>query len=135
MPPVFLDTNVLLRHVLQDHDDMSPRARAYLERIENGEIEVLTADTVIFETVFILHRQYGRSKEGIRDAIMPLIELPGVVLPGKRRYRRVFDLFVETNLPFADAYHTALMEQLGIEEIATFDRDFDRIPGIRRATL
>lgn len=26
----------------------------------------------------------------------------------------------------------AVMEQLGIEEIATFDRDFDRVPGIER---
>jgi predicted nucleic acid-binding protein len=135
MPPAFLDSNVLLRHLLHDHDDMSRRATAYLERIERGEIEVLTADTVIFETVFVLHRQHMKRKQDIRDAILSLLELPGVVLPGKRRYYRVFDLFVEDNLPFADAYHVALMEQLGIEEIATFDTDFNRVPGIRRAVL
>ncbi|MCC7355404.1 MAG: type II toxin-antitoxin system VapC family toxin, partial [Anaerolineae bacterium] len=64
--------------------------------------------------------------------ILPLIELPGIVLPGKRRFRRAFDLYVDLNLPFADAYHVALMESQGISEIVSYDAHFERIPGLRR---
>lgn len=131
----FLDTNVLLRHLLQDHPEQSPKATAYLQRIEQGELKVRTADTVIFELVFTLQRYYRQPKAKIREVVLPLIELTGVVLPGKRRFRKVFDLYVNLNLPFADAYHAALMEQLHLIEIATFDREFDRVPGIRRAEL
>jgi|SRR5579884_763590 len=135
MAQAFLDTNILLHHLLQDEPSQSPRATAYLARVERGEIEVHTADTVIFETVFTLERTYKRPKVQIRDALLPLLELPGISLPGKRRLRRVFELYVERNIPFADAYHAVLMEHLDVREIATFDTDFDRVPGIRRADL
>jgi predicted nucleic acid-binding protein len=128
----FLDTNISLRHLLQDDPTHAPKASAFLKRIEAGEVKVRTADTVIFETVFTLQRSYGKEKAAIRDTFLPLIELPGVVLPNKRRYRKVFSLYVENNLPFADACHAVLMEQLNLTEIVSFDTDFDRIEGITR---
>jgi uncharacterized protein len=69
---------------------ISPRATALLRRIEQGAVKVRTADTVIFEAVFTLERFYKQSKEAIREAFLPLIELPGIELPGKRRFRQVF---------------------------------------------
>lgn len=135
MATVFLDTNIFLRHLTGDHPEHSPKATAYLARIERGELKARIADTVVFETVFTLQRYYGRSKAEIRDAFLPLVELPGITLPGKRRLRKVFDMYVEENLPFADAYHAILMERLGISEIASFDTDFDDVPGISRVVL
>jgi predicted nucleic acid-binding protein len=131
----FLDTNIFLRHLLQDDPDHSPKASAFLKRIEAGEVKVRTSDTVIFETVFTLQKVYRRPKAAIRDTLLPLLELPGIVLPQKRRYRKVFSLYVDENLPFADAYHAVLMEQLNLTEIVTFDTDFDRITGITRVKL
>ena len=34
-----------------------------------------------------------------------------------------------------DALHVAVMRRQGIERILTFDRDFDRVPGIDRVEL
>src|SRR5918999_6323477 len=120
MTLMFLDTNILLHHFLQDDPDHSPKASAFLKRIEEGSVKVRTADTVIFETVFTLQKAYRQPKAAIRDALLPLIELSGIVLPSKRRFRKVFTLYVEQNLPFADAYHAVLMEQLHLTEIVTF---------------
>ncbi len=128
----FLDTNVFLRHLRGDHPDFSPRATALLRRIEQGSLKVRTADTVVFETVFTLERVYKQSKEAIRDAFLPLIELPGMVLPGKRRFRQVFTYYVERNISFADAYHAVLTESLRLRQIVSFDRDFDRVGTVSR---
>jgi uncharacterized protein len=128
----FLDTNILLRHLRGDHADFSPRATALLRRIEQVELKVRTSDTVIFETVFTLERVYKQSKQAIRDALLPLIELPGFVLPGKRRVRRVFSYYIDQNISFADAYHAVLMESLHLTRIVSFDRDFNRIPTVAR---
>jgi predicted nucleic acid-binding protein len=100
--------------------------------VESGDVRVRIADTVVFETVFLLQKRHNVSKAQIRDSLLELIELPAVELPNKQRLRRVLDLYVEANMSFADAFHVALMEQLGIEEIVSFDRDFDRVPGITR---
>jgi len=128
----FLDTNILQRHLLHDVPDQSARCTAYLKRVERGEVQVRTVDTVIFETVFTLQRTYKVSKTAIAQALLPLIELPGIVLPNKRRYRTAFDLYLNLNLPFADAYHAAVMRSLKLTEIITFDREFNRVPGINR---
>jgi uncharacterized protein len=135
MALVFLDTNIFLRHLLQDDPEQSPKASAFLKRIEEGSVKVRTSDTVIFETVFTLQKAYRQPKVAIRDAVVPLIALPGILLPKKRHYRKVFSLYVAANLPFADAYHAVLMEQLHLTEIVTFDTDFDRITGITRIKL
>ncbi len=128
----FLDTNVILRHLLQDDPRQSHRSTDYLRRIEAGEIAVRTADTVIFETVFTLQRQYGIPKADVRDAVLPLIELPGIVMPGKRRFRDIFRIYTTHNTSFVDAYHAVLMKRLGLQQIVSFDKGISRIPGIQR---
>ena len=132
MATPFLDTNIFLRHLCQDEPVLSPRATAILERIEQGVLEVRTSDIVIFETVFTLQRSYQQPRDRIATALLPLIELPGIVLPGKRAYRRVFELYTGGGLGFADCYHVVLMERLGIREVISFDADFDGIAGIQR---
>ena len=128
----FLDTNILLRHLRQDHPVLSPKATAIMSRIEAGQLEVRTADTVIFETVFTLQRTYKEPRERIAAVLLPLIELPGIVLPGKRTYRQVFALYLNMPLGFADCYHVVLMRRWGSTEVFSFDTDFDRITGIQR---
>jgi predicted nucleic acid-binding protein len=132
MPLPFLDTNILLRHLLQDVPEQSSRASAYIRRIEQGTQKVRLADTVIFEAVFTLQRSYRIPKADIATALLPLIELPGMVLTGKRRFRVAFDYYVNLNIAFGDAYHAALMQSLKLTEIVTFDREFDRIERIVR---
>jgi uncharacterized protein len=132
VPAVFLDTNIFLRHLLQDHPEHSRRASAFFGRIERGEIQARIIDTVIFEAVFTLERTYKQSKRHIRGILLPLIELPSILLAGKDRMRRVFDLYVDQNISFADALHATAIVDFGLNEIITFDTDFDRVPGIRR---
>jgi predicted nucleic acid-binding protein len=123
---------VLLRHLRQDDPVRSPKATALLARIEQGEIVVRTSDTVVFETVFSLQHGYQQQRSLIADAVLPLLEMPGIVLPGKRAYRAVFALYQASSLGFADCYHVVLMQRLGLSEILSFDTDFDRIPWIVR---
>lgn len=113
----FLDTNIFLRHLLQDHPDHSPRATACLEKIERGELKI---------------RTFKQPRTQIRENVLLLLGLPGIVLSGKSRFWKVFDYYVNLNISFADAYHIVFMERLRLEEIITFDQGFDRAATIRR---
>lgn len=132
MAGLCLDTNVILRHLLGDHPDQSPSATAFIKRVQDGEIEVHTADTVVFEAACTLDRYYKRLRGDIRDVLLPLLELPGIVLPGKRRYRKVFDIYVERRVSFADAYHVVLAEHQKVDQIVSIDRGLDWVPGAYR---
>lgn len=128
----FIDSNIVLCHFHGEHPDHSPRSTALLAGIERGELEAQLSDMVVFETVFTLERSYKVPKARIRDAMLALLALPGIVLPGKQRYIRIFEIYVEHNLPFGDAYIAAEMERHGATELYSFDKQFDRIPGMTR---
>src|SRR6185312_4402238 len=121
-----LDTNPILRHALQDHPDHSLRSSALIASVERNEIRITTTDTVIFEAVFTLEKKYQIPRTDIRDILLRLLELPGIVLPGKRRYRRIFALWVgQRRLSFADCYHAVIAQQRHASTVISFDRGFD----------
>jgi predicted nucleic acid-binding protein len=128
----FLDTNVFLRHLRQDHPDHSPRATAFFKQIEDGSLEAATAHTVVFEAVFTLQSFYKVPRADIRNTLLPLLQLPGLKLPRKRMFRAVFDLYVTSSLSFADAYHAVLVRDLEFAELVSFDKGFDRLPWLKR---
>lgn len=128
----FLDTNVFLRHLVQDHADHSPRATLYFDRIERSGLKVETTATVVFETVFTLQGFYKHPRPLIRDNVLPLLQLPGISLPGKRRFRRAFDLYTSTNLSFAGCLHVAIAGARKAPQFVSFDRGLDRILGLNR---
>ena len=128
-----LDTNILIRHVTNDDPTLSPRATAYLKKIERGEIEARITDTVVFETVFVLQSFYRIPRPDIRDHLLPLLELPALRYVGKRRIREIFDLYVNRpSLSFADCLHAVLVMRQGFSGIVSFDRGLDRVPGLVR---
>src|SRR3954470_5284520 len=117
-------------------DDRVSRARITSECAASLLAQALSrariSDIVIFEVVFTLERGYRRSKTEIQSTVLPLLDLPGIVLPGKRKFREVFRLYIEKNISFADAYHAVTMRKLELSEIVSLDRDFDRVSFVKR---
>jgi predicted nucleic acid-binding protein len=131
----FLDTNLFLRHLLNDHADHSPRARRLFQVIERREIIGWTSSLVVAEVVFILSnpKTYDVARSEIRDQLLPLISLPGIQLERKRMYRRVFELYTSVAIDYIDCYHAALIELDGQGRLYSFDRDFDAVPTLSRS--
>ena len=131
--PVFLDTNIIVLHILSNDPIQSPLATAYFQRIEQGEIEARLTDTVILETVYVLQRLFHVPRPDIRDAINGILKFPGIRLANKQRVREALDLFVNTpTLSWADSFHAVMTQRLGLAGIVSFDRGFDRVPGLKR---
>lgn len=127
-----LDTNILVLHLAQNHPEHSPRATSFLARVEAGEIQVRLTDVALFETVFTLQRRIKAPKAEIRDRLSQLLDLPGLVMPGKDRWKSALQVFVSHGLSIADAYMVVLMARLRTGEIVSFDKAFDRVPNIAR---
>ena len=129
---LFLDSNVVLRYVLRDHPDHTPRAAALFAKLGQNEIGAQATASVIFEMVFTLDRQRKIPKPRIRSTVLDLLALPGLTVSERPRLEQALDLFVSLNIPYIDAYHAAAMNDLGCTQILSFDRHFDRVPGIER---
>ena len=130
----FLDANIFIRHLTNDHPVHSPACFTLIQAIEQGKIQAWTSDLVIAEVVYVLSskRLYKLSREQIRDLLLPIINLQAIKLLNKRMYRHVFDLYVTTPIDYNDAFSAALMQSHKQREIYSYDAHFDHIPGIHR---
>jgi len=130
----FIDTNILLQHLVREDEEKAVGCRELLLRLERSEEVAVATDIVIFEAVYVLQspRHYSLSRSRIRQLIEPIIALRGLRLPRKSLYARAFDLYCNSGVSFADAYNAAFMENRGITEVYSYETDFDRITGITR---
>ena len=132
----FLDANVILRYLTRDDKAKAEACYALFQRVKLGEEQVFTCEAIIAEVVYVLsstRSPYHLSHEEVRGRLMPIITLRGLQLPQKRVYVRALDLYASFSfLDFEDALAVAHMEQRGVQEILSYDRDFDRVPGITR---
>lgn len=130
----FLDTNIILRHLLDDNEQMSKACYELFSQIENGELQVWTSDLAIAEVVFVLSNKktYGFGRTAIKEALLPLIELPNLVLANKAHYERIFELYTTSKIDFIDCYHAVFVEQTEEAALYSYDRHFDEIQGITR---
>ena len=128
----FLDTNVLLRYFTNDDPTKAEAALAVLQRVERGDERVVVSPIVVFEVVFTLQRTYKMPKEAIRRLFWRILSLRGVHLADKAGMHAAFDLYVEKNIAFADAYHAIWMQRKGVTELYSWDREFDRVANLTR---
>jgi len=130
----FLDTNIFLRHLLNDDPAKSPACFALVQAIERGEVSAWTSHLVIAELVFVLSgkKTYNLSRPEVRDRLLPLINLPNLKIPQKRLFGRIFDLYTSLPIDYVDCYHAALLEGREAAELYSYDSHFDRVASVRR---
>lgn len=130
--PRFLDANVLLRLITDDDRVKADAAQALLDRVEYGQERLITSPLVLFEVIFTLQKTYGIDRGRIREALEPFISLRQVEMVNKAVWQDALELYVRKNIAFADAYNATYMKAYGVQEIYSWDTDFDRIEGIKR---
>jgi predicted nucleic acid-binding protein len=128
---ILVDSNIIMCAAGVEH----PHKRLsldFLERIAEGEVEAVIDAQVLQE---ILHRygSIGQAEEG--HAVYDLTrQVFPVILPISSdtldRARALLD--EHPGLVARDALHAAVVETHSLEAICSYDRDFDRIPSIRR---
>ena len=128
----FLDTNVLIRYLSRDDEAKARQALDLLLRVEQGRERVATSPLFIFETVFTLQKSFALPRQQIQERVMAIISLRNLHLPDKHLFERAFEIYVEYNVSFADAYNAAYMNSRNLDEIYSWDREFDRIRDLTR---
>lgn len=133
----FLDTNVILRYLTNDDEEKARNCYELLQRVQRGEEELFACEAVVAESVYVLSSPrlpYQLTHEEIRVRLLPVLSLRSLRIPDKRVVLRALDIYAAYEfLDFEDALAVAHMEREGAGEIVSYDRDFDRVPSVRRA--
>lgn len=98
----WLDTNVLIRFLLDDHPDHSARARALIQRAERGEISLHVPIYIVCETVYVLEsRAYTKSE--VSDALSLFLSIPGIHVDDLPLIQTSLTKYRNLNVDFGDA--------------------------------
>ncbi len=132
----FLDTNIFIRYITGDDEDKAEACYELFQRVQRGEEEFVTSESVVAEIAFVLSSRRGAYQldhEEIRSRLLPILSLRGLRLPQKGVCLSALNLYGNSPfLDFEDALSLAHMERNGITEIVSYDRDFDRVPAVQR---
>lgn len=125
---VFVDTNILVRHLTAHPPDMAERATAFLE----AGHELLVTDLVVAETVYVLGSVYEAPRQQVAEAVRSLLAFDAVVCVDPALLLRAVEVYENDRIDFAEAYLVACAESTGVGRVASFDRALDRIDTVER---
>jgi predicted nucleic acid-binding protein len=135
---IFLDENVLLRAFVQPVVPRTERfsrvATELLRRAGRGEVEITTSDAVFVEVAFILTaKAHANLPVPVAAGVLAsFVQLRGFRHSEKRPILGALDFWTNRpSLGFVDALTAAYAQAPGMQ-MATFDTDFDTLPGIDR---
>ncbi len=124
-----LDTNVLVRYLVQDDPAQSAKAAQVFEHRLTARNPVFISVVALAETVWVLERSYRFSDTEIAAAIEAILQTNLVVVENEQEVFTAMIALKEGSGSFADALIAALSTRAGCSRIVTFDRKASRLPG------
>src|SRR5262249_37089656 len=107
---------------------MAARATAALAAAE----ELLLADLVVAECVYVLESFYEVEPERVAALMRAAIALPSIKTVDSASLRRALEVYEVERLDFAEAYLVAQAEATGVGCVLSFDQSIDRVAPVTR---
>lgn len=126
----YLDANIILSYLLGEPHTMAQAARAFFGSAEHGEIRLLLTSTTLAEVVWVLASAYGKERQEIATQMLAFVTARGIEADNEATL--ALSLFRDKNIDMADALLAARALLIGPPVVYSFDRHFDRVPGILR---
>ena len=126
-----LDTNVLVRYVVQDNPRQTAVAAHLIEHtLDPVEQPGFIASIVLCELVWVLESNYDYPREQIAEGLQQLFEVDRFRFEAPELIWRALDGY-RTGADFADAMLALVNEQAGCDYTASFDRKAARMGHVR----
>lgn len=117
-----VDTNLVVRYLVQDHEKHAKAAGKLLDACGRGEVVIVALRTVLAECVFVLESFYEHPRGHIVAALARLIASPGVEISGVEIHLDALHRYQETKVHFADCLIAATSASEEIP-VATFENE------------
>lgn len=127
---IAVDTNVLVRFLVNDDREQAEAARALLQSV-TAEKPALACREVVVELVWVLERAYGYSRERIATILEELVATEGLVVEAAQDVAQAAFRYRAGGAGFSDLMVVAAAKRAGAVPLYTFDRKAARLEGVR----
>jgi len=125
-----LDTNVLVRYIMQDDPEQSQLATNIINGFDTAHPGYISQIALV-ETVWVLSRKYKQHKNDIVSVIERMLNAKELIVENSETVRLALKAHRNTNTDFADALISHSGVQFGCTETLTFDIKAGRLKGMR----
>ncbi len=125
-----LDTNVLVRYLVQDHPGQARAASTLIESLTPEHPGWIT-QVVLVELVWVLDRAYRVERARIAQILETLLRTKELVVEAADTAWKALRLYRASSADFADCLIACACMVAQCDSIATFDRKAAHLPGMR----
>lgn len=126
----WLDTNIVLRFLIRDHEQYFLAAKDLFAKAEKGELFLLIHPLTMAELVWTMESFYEYDKKEIVNTLLGFIDAKGIEVLEKEITRKALIDYTEKNVDYLDSYLAAYANQIGPRTIFTLDKKhFKRLEG------
>jgi predicted nucleic-acid-binding protein len=126
-----LDTNVLVRHLVQDDPTQSRKATQVITRQCTRDEPGFINRIVLCELVWVLESAYGYSKDTIVPVLEKLLRTSQLKIDDVQAAWTAFRMYQKGKADFADCLLGATNRIGGCEWTVTFDQPASRVEGFK----
>ena len=123
-----LDTNVLVRWLVNDDQAQAAVVRRLLESAIGSQESLFVPITVLLELEWVLRTRYRFSRTSIELALVAMLEARELSIQSEGSVECALQLFRQSNADLADCLHVGLSAMEGQGPLLTFDRDAGKLP-------
>ena len=125
---IALDTNVLVRFLVEDDPAQTERARALLQRTIAANSSCYVSDLVMCEIVWVLERSYKFRRVEISQVLERLLQAKGLTFSSAERLASALAAYNNGRGGFADYMIREHARARGCEAVATFEKKLIKEP-------
>lgn len=120
-----LDTNIIIRFLVGDHQDHLAKSIEIFKDIESAKMQVEILDGVLMEAFFVLTKFYKLPKSEVINDLKTILALNGVINSNKPILYETLTLIEVKNIDFVDAMICAKTKLQGFVKLS-FDNDLEK---------
>jgi predicted nucleic-acid-binding protein len=119
-----IDTNVILRYLLDDHPKFSLKATQFMTNISKSEKKAEILDVVLLECIYVMEKFYKIPRQLIVDRLSKIISFDGITNTNKAILITALLTYRKHAIDFVDCLLNAYSSTNKL--VVSFDRDFEK---------
>jgi len=124
-----LDTNVLVRYIMQDDPVQSPKATRIVESLDAVDSGYVTLVSIV-ELVWVLSASYELTRSQVSQALDAIVRTKQFKIENAEQVIRALRVFKEGKSDFADCLIERSANSAGCEKTITFDVKASKYSGM-----
>ena len=121
-----LDTNMVLRYLLNDVPEQFAVAKQVFDELRTSERTAILLESVLAECVYVLKLHYKVPKDELTEMLDNVLRYPGIVNTDKPSLREALKLYAANNIDFVDCMLVA-KARIGDLELIKFDQGLKKL--------